>query len=71
MMLTLGMALFGSTMFLPDPYLQVLMGYTAQQSGMVLSPGGVLIILMLPFVGRMLGKVDSRAMVTFGFFMST
>ncbi len=66
LMLTLGLALFGSTVLLPQ-YLQVLMGYTAQQSGMALSPGGVLIILMLPFVGRMVGKVDSRAMVALGF----
>ena len=39
MMLMLGIALFGSTVLLPQ-YLQVLMGYTAQQSGMALSPGG-------------------------------
>jgi DHA2 family multidrug resistance protein len=43
------------------------MGYTAQQSGMALSPGGVLIILMLPFVGRLVGKVDPRALIAVGF----
>jgi len=59
-------ALFGSTVLLPQ-YLQILMGYTAEQSGMALSPGGVLIILMLPFVGRMVGKVDSRILIGFGF----
>ena len=68
LMLSLGMALFGSTVLLPT-YLQVLMGYTAQQSGMALSPGGVLIIMMLPFVGRLVGKADTRMMVTFGFAM--
>jgi MFS transporter, DHA2 family, multidrug resistance protein len=66
MMLTLGMALFGSTVLLPQ-FMQVLMGYTAQQSGMALSPGGVLIICLLPFVGVMVNKVDPRAMVAFGF----
>jgi DHA2 family multidrug resistance protein len=66
LMLTLGLALFGSTVLLPQ-YLQVLMGYTAQQSGMALSPGGVLIILMLPFIGRVVGKVDSRVLISIGF----
>jgi DHA2 family multidrug resistance protein len=68
LMLTLGLALFGSTVLLPT-YMQVLMGYTAEQSGMALSPGGLLIIMMLPLVGRLVGKSDTRMMVTFGFFM--
>ncbi len=68
LMLMLGVALFGSTVLLPQ-YLQVLMGYTAQQSGMALSPGGVLIILLLPFVGRLVGKADTRILVAFGFFV--
>ncbi len=66
LMLMLGVALFGSTVLLPQ-YLQVLMGYTAQQSGMALSPGGVVIILLLPFVGRLVGKADTRILVGFGF----
>jgi DHA2 family multidrug resistance protein len=66
LMLILGVVLFGSTVLLPQ-YLQVLLGYTAQQSGMALSPGGVLIILLLPFVGKLVSKVDTRYLVTFGF----
>ena len=66
LMVTLGFALFGSTVLLPQ-YLQVLMGYTAQQSGMALSPGGLLIIAMLPLVGILIGKADARMMVAFGF----
>ncbi|MGO9839494.1 MAG: DHA2 family efflux MFS transporter permease subunit [Polyangiaceae bacterium] len=66
LMLTLGVALFGSTVLLPQ-YLQVLMGYTAEQSGMALSPGGVLIIALLPFVGRLVSKADTRYLVAFGF----
>ncbi|MGH7271386.1 MAG: DHA2 family efflux MFS transporter permease subunit, partial [Polyangiaceae bacterium] len=42
LMLVLGVSLYGSTVLLPQ-YMQVLMGYTAEQSGMVLSPGGLLI----------------------------
>jgi DHA2 family multidrug resistance protein len=66
LMLVLGLSLFGSTVLLPQ-YLQVLLGYTAQQSGMALSPGGVLIILMLPFVGRLVSKVDPRMLIATGF----
>ncbi len=68
MMLTLGMALFGSTVLLPQ-YLQVQMGYTAQQSGMALSPGGFVVIALLPFVGRLVSRVDARYMIGFGFIM--
>jgi len=66
MMLVLGMTLFGTTVLLPQ-YLQILMGYSAQDSGMVLSPGGLVVIFLLPFVGRMIGKIDTRYMIAFGF----
>jgi DHA2 family multidrug resistance protein len=66
MMLMLGVALFGSTVLLPQ-YLQVLMGYSAQQAGMALSPGGLVVIALLPLVGRLVSKVDTRILVAFGF----
>jgi DHA2 family multidrug resistance protein len=66
MMLMLGVALFGSTVLLPQ-YLQVLMGYSAQQSGMALSPGGLVVIALLPLVGRLVSRVDTRLLVAFGF----
>jgi len=66
MMLTLGLTLYGSTVLLPQ-FMQVLMGNTAQQSGMALSPGGFVVILLLPLVGRLLSKVDPRALIAFGF----
>ncbi|MBV9947235.1 MAG: DHA2 family efflux MFS transporter permease subunit, partial [Myxococcales bacterium] len=66
LMLMLGVALFGSTVLLPQ-YLQILLGYTAQQSGMALSPGGLVVIALLPMVGRLVSKVDTRLLVAFGF----
>ena len=67
MMLTLGLTLYASTVLLPQ-FMQVLMGYSAQQAGMALSPGGFVVILLLPFVGKMLGRgVDARALIAFGF----
>jgi DHA2 family multidrug resistance protein len=66
MMLTLGIALFGSTVLLPQ-FLQVWMGYSAQQSGEVLSPGGLVVIMLLPLVGRLVSRVDARWLIAFGF----
>ena len=66
MMLTLGIALFGSTVLLPQ-YLQVWMGYSAQQAGEVLSPGGLVVILLMPLIGRLVSKVDARFLIAFGF----
>jgi DHA2 family multidrug resistance protein len=66
MMLVMGMTLYGSTVLLPQ-YLQVWLGYSAQEAGMVLSPGGVTVILLLPLVGRLISKVDARYLIAFGF----
>ena len=66
MMFTLGVTLFGSTVLLPQ-FTQTLMGYSAKQAGMMLSPGGVLIMCMMPFIGKFMGKVDARKMIAFGF----
>ncbi len=66
MMLVLGIALFGSTVLLPQ-YMQVWMGYSAQQAGEALSPGGIVVIVLLPLVGRLVSKVDARWLIAFGF----
>jgi DHA2 family multidrug resistance protein len=66
MMLTLGIALFGSTVLLPQ-YLQVWMGYSAQQAGEVLSPGGLVVILLMPLVGWLVSRYDARWLIGFGF----
>ena len=66
MMFMLGAGLYGATVLIPQ-FLQTLMGYTALQAGMVLSPGSVLIIITMPLVGRMVSRVDARWMIAFGF----
>jgi MFS transporter, DHA2 family, multidrug resistance protein len=66
MMFMLGMVMFGATVLLPQ-MLQTLFGYSAQDAGMVLSPGAFAIILMLPLVGRLIGKIDARYMIFVGF----
>jgi DHA2 family multidrug resistance protein len=66
MMFVMGMVLFASTVLIPQ-FLQVLMGYTAQQAGEALSAGGVVLVLMMPVVGRLITRIDPRLMIAFGF----
>jgi DHA2 family multidrug resistance protein len=66
MMLVLGVALYGTTVLLPQ-FTQMMMGYTAQQAGMALSPGGFTVMLLMPLVGNLIGRVDARKMLAFGF----
>jgi DHA2 family multidrug resistance protein len=65
MMYTLGFVLYSTTLLLPI-LMQTLMGYTAMESGLVLLPGGLLLLTMLPFVGILLGKFSPRWIVLMG-----
>jgi len=65
LMFMVGVVLLGSTVLLPQ-YLQLVMGYTATQAGMALSPGGLLVMFMLPFVGKSLGKIEARWIIGLG-----
>ena len=67
--LVLGMVLFGSTVLIPQ-YLQVLLGYTAERAGMVLSPAGFMLMAMMFVAGRTLGKMDPRLMVCCGYIVT-
>lgn len=68
-MFMLGFVLYGSTTALPL-FLQTLLGYTAMQSGMALSPGGVAIMVMMPIVGFLMAKIEARWLVIFGLMIS-
>ena len=67
-MLVLGFVLYGSTAILPM-FLQTLLGYTALLSGLVLSPGGVAVIICMPVVGMLLRRFQPRWLVIFGVFV--
>jgi DHA2 family multidrug resistance protein len=59
LMFMLGFALLGSTLLIPL-FSQTLLGYTAQQAGLALMPGGFTIILLLPLVGFLLSRYTPR-----------
>ncbi len=64
-MYILGFVLYGTTVLLPI-LMQTLMGYSAMQSGLVLLPGGAIMIAILPIVGFLLGKFEARWLVVVG-----
>ena len=51
LMFMLGFVLWGTTLLIPL-FVQTLMGYPAEQAGLVLMPGGLIIIALLPLVSR-------------------
>jgi DHA2 family multidrug resistance protein len=62
-------AFFGSIVLLPM-YLQTLMGYTAFLAGVVLGPGGLIMLLILPVVGKLTQRVDARLLLFTGLLIS-
>ena len=57
---------FGNVVLLPL-WLQQYMGYTATLAGFVLAPVGLLAVIITPFVGRTIHRVDPRLFVTAAF----
>jgi len=64
-MFFLGFVLYSSTVLIPQ-MLQQLLGYSAELAGLALSPGGAVIMLMMPVVGFLVSKVDTRILISLG-----
>jgi DHA2 family multidrug resistance protein len=60
------LAFFGTNVVVPL-WLQTQMGYTATWAGRTMALGGVLAVILGPIVGANIGKLDARAVATFGF----
>lgn len=61
----IGLILYGTVVLLPV-LLQTVVGFTAEQSGLTLLPGGVAGLLALPLIGRILSKVEPRRLIFIG-----
>src|SRR6201999_1149664 len=70
LMFVLGFSLYGTTILIPQ-FVQTLLGYTAELAGLVLSPAGLMMMCMMPVVGFLVGKVDPRKLIGYGFVMLT
>jgi DHA2 family multidrug resistance protein len=66
LMFVLGFVLLATTALLPL-FVQSLMGYTATDAGLVISPGGFAMLLMMPVVGALSAKIDARWLIATGF----
>ena len=62
----LGALLYGTTAVLPL-FMQNLLHYTALDAGLALSPRGVGAFLATILVGRLVGKINNRILITAGF----
>ncbi|MGA7524119.1 MAG: DHA2 family efflux MFS transporter permease subunit [Acidobacteriaceae bacterium] len=61
----LGIVIYGTTTLLPL-FLQDLIGYTAYDSGLAVSPRGIGAIASMVIAGQLIGKVDERLLITIG-----
>ena len=64
-MLLFGGVLYGSTALLPL-FMQTQLGYDAMHAGMALSPGGMVVAVLMPFVGWAVSRWDARLLIVFG-----
>jgi DHA2 family multidrug resistance protein len=69
LMFLVGLVLYASITLLPQ-LLQNYMGYTAELSGLAISMGGLTTLVLMPIVGLLIGKMDARYLVVFGFFIT-
>ncbi|TCJ18229.1 DHA2 family efflux MFS transporter permease subunit [Flaviaesturariibacter flavus] len=65
----LGFGLYGSTFLIPL-YLQSILGWTAEQAGMLMIPAALTTAFMMPIIGQMLQRgVKQQYLVAFGMFI--
>ncbi len=65
-MFVTGFVLYATLTMIPQ-LLQSEMGYTAELAGLAISAGGLTTLVLMPVVGILIGKIDSRYLVIFGF----
>ena len=65
MLFMVGFVLYATTLLLPQ-LAQTLMGYSAELAGLMIMPGGIALMLMMPVAGFLLSKYDARVMIAFG-----
>jgi DHA2 family multidrug resistance protein len=64
-----GFILTSTTVLLPQ-YVQQLLGYNATNAGLILMPGGLVLMLMMPIAGRLVNKTPPKLLMAFGLLMT-
>ncbi len=70
MLFMVGFVLYATTLLLPQ-LAQSLMGYTAELAGLMVMPGGLVLLLSMPLVGFLLSRYDARVLIAFGLLVLT
>jgi MFS transporter, DHA2 family, multidrug resistance protein len=65
MMFILGLIYFSSLVVMPQ-FLQTLMGYSAEKSGLVLSGGSMVLLFTMPLIGVLSSKFQARYLIALG-----
>lgn len=64
----LGFVLYGGVFVLPQ-FFQNVQRHTAEQTGLLLMPGGIASAMMMPIVGQLVNRVDRRYIIGAGMFL--
>ena len=64
-----GAVAFSSTVLMPQ-FLQTMIGYTAQDAGIIVSVGAGAVLVTLPFVAMLTAHVPAKYIIAFGWFIS-
>jgi DHA2 family multidrug resistance protein len=65
MMFAVFFVLLSTTQLLPQ-FVQELMNYDATKAGLILMPGGVVLICVMPFIGKLVNVVQPRYLIAIG-----
>ena len=66
MISAMGGILYASAVIIPQ-FAQQVLNYTATWAGLILSPGGVVVIFLIPFVGQLMKRMQTRYIIAIGF----
>ncbi len=64
-----GFILTSTTVLLPQ-FVQDLLGYNATNAGLILMPGGLVLMLMMPIAGKLVNKTPPKFLMAFGLLMT-
>ncbi len=69
MLFLAGAVMFSSMVLMPE-FLQLLMGYTAESAGVIVSIGAALVLVTMPVVGLLTSKLPAKYLIALGWFIS-
>jgi len=64
-----GFILTSTTVLLPQ-FVQSLLGYNATNAGLILMPGGLVLMMMMPVAGKLVTRVPPKLLMGFGLLMT-